>query len=79
MNNVFDRLISVFNKELPTSLNTALPLRVAESKLMMSDKQDESWSGRDHIDSLTESAGRADSKKNARLVSSSTSAMPNVR
>jgi len=61
-----------------TSDNKALPLRVAESQLMMSDKQVESGSRRDHIDSLTESAGRADSKKNTRLVSSSTSAMPNV-
>src|SRR5690554_1078671 len=44
---------------------------------MMLDKYVESWSRRGHIDSLTESAGMVDSKKNARLVSSSTSAMPN--
>ena len=45
---------------------------------MMLDEQVKSWSQRGHIDSLTEPVGGVDSKKNAHLVSSSTSAMPNV-
>jgi hypothetical protein len=44
----------------------------------MLDEQVKSWSQRGHIDSLTEPVGGVDSKKNAHLVSSSTSAMPNV-
>ena len=61
-----------------TSHNKALPLRAAVAFHDEKSKKKVMKNSRGHIDLLTEPAGRVDSKKTARLVSSSTSAMPNV-